>query len=434
MRAVDIIINKRDGKELSREEIEFFIEGYVNGEIPDYQAAAWAMAVLLNGMNERETTDLTLAMVRTGEILDLSDVVSVAVDKHSTGGVGDKTTIVVEPVVAACGLPVGKMSGRGLGFSGGTLDKMESIPGYRTDLTTKEFLSQLGDLGLVLTGQTCDMTPADGMLYSLRDVTGTVQSIPLIASSIMSKKIASGAQAIVLDVKVGVGAFMQDIDDARELSELMVSIARLAGSKAVALLADMNQPLGQAVGNAIELKEAIHTLQGDGPADFVEHCLVVASYMLHMGGMAESQDIGYQMASEAISNGKGWEKFVDLVKAQGGDTRYIETVSKLPKAKIIQAVSAPWSGYISEINARIIGETCVLIGAGREKKSDEIDHSVGVEIYNNVGDYVVKGQDLFTVHANRLRDFQIATEKFLSAYHYWEGPVDPLPLFYGVVE
>lgn len=434
MRAVDIIINKRDGKELSREEIEFFIEGYVNGEIPDYQAAAWAMAVLLNGMNERETTDLTLAMVRTGEILDLSDVVSVAVDKHSTGGVGDKTTIVVEPVVAACGLPVGKMSGRGLGFSGGTLDKMESIPGYRTDLTTKEFLSQLGDLGLVLTGQTCDMTPADGMLYSLRDVTGTVQSIPLIASSIMSKKIASGAQAIVLDVKVGVGAFMQDIDDARELSELMVSIARLAGSKAVALLADMNQPLGQAVGNAIELKEAIHTLQGDGPADFVEHCLVVASYMLHMGGMAESQDIGYQMASEAISNGKGWEKFVDLVKAQGGDTRYIETVSKLPKAKIIQTVSAPWSGYISEINARIIGETCVLIGAGREKKSDEIDHSVGVEIYNNVGDYVVKGQDLFTVHANRLRDFQIATEKFLSAYHYWEGPVDPLPLFYGVVE
>jgi pyrimidine-nucleoside phosphorylase len=434
MRAVDIIINKRDGKELSREEIEFFIEGYVNGEIPDYQAAAWAMAVLLNGMNERETTDLTLAMVRTGEILDLSDVVSVAVDKHSTGGVGDKTTIVVEPVVAACGLPVGKMSGRGLGFSGGTLDKMESIPGYRTDLTTKEFLSQLGDLGLVLTGQTCDMTPADGMLYSLRDVTGTVQSIPLIASSIMSKKIASGAQAIVLDVKVGVGAFMQDIDDARELSELMVSIARLAGSKAVALLADMNQPLGQAVGNAIELKEAIHTLQGDGPADFVEHCLVVASYMLHMGGMAESQDIGYQMASEAIANGRGWEKFVDLVKAQGGDTRYIETVSKLPKAKIIQTVSAPWSGYISEINARIIGETCVLIGAGREKKSDEIDHSVGVEIFNNVGDYVEKGQDLFTVHANRLRDFQIATEKFLSAYHYWEGPVDPLPLFYGVVE
>lgn len=434
MRAVEIIIKKRDGEELSREEIEFFIEGYVNGEVPDYQAAAWAMAVLLNGMNERETTDLTLAMVRTGERLDLSEVVPVAVDKHSTGGVGDKTTLVVEPVVAACGLPVGKMSGRGLGFSGGTLDKMESIPGYRTDLTTKEFLSQLGDLGLVLTGQTGDMTPADGMLYSLRDVTGTVQSIPLIASSVMSKKIASGAQAIVLDVKVGVGAFMQDIEDARELSELMVSIARLAGSKAVALLSDMNQPLGQAVGNAIELKEAIQTLHGEGPADFVEHCLVVASHMLRMGGVAESQDTGYQMAGEAIANGKGWEKFVSLVKAQGGDASYIETVDKLPKAKIIQSVSAPWSGFISEINARTIGETTVLIGAGREKKSDKIDHAVGVEIYHNVGDYVKKGQDLFTVHANSLRDFQIANEKILSAYHYWEGPVDPLPLFYGVVE
>jgi len=434
MRAVDIIVKKRDGKELSREEIEFFIEGYVNGEIPDYQAAAWAMAVLLNGMNDRETTDLTIAMVRTGESLDLSDVVSVAVDKHSTGGVGDKTTLVVEPVVASCGLPVGKMSGRGLGFSGGTLDKMESIPGYRTDLTTKEFLSQLGELGLVLTGQTCDMTPADGMLYSLRDVTGTVQSIPLIASSIMSKKIASGAQAIVLDVKVGVGAFMQNIDDARELSELMVSIARLAGSKAVALLSDMNQPLGQAVGNAIELKEAILTLHGDGPVDFVEHCLVVASHMLKLGGIAKNEEMGYQLAKETLSNGKAWKKFVDLVRAQGGDTRYIETVGKLPKAKIIQAVSAPWSGYISEINARIIGETCVLIGAGREKKSDEIDHSVGVEIYNNVGDYIEKGQDLFTVHASNLRDFQIANENILSAYHYWEGPVDPLPLFYGVVE
>jgi pyrimidine-nucleoside phosphorylase len=284
MRAVDIIIKKRDRQELSRAEIEFFIQGYTRGDIPDYQAAAWIMAILLNGMTAQETTDLTLIMAHSGEIIDLTSVVPLALDKHSTGGVGDKTSLVVESIVAACGLPVGKMSGRGLGFSGGTLDKMESIPGYRTNLSTEEFLAQLKRTGLVLTGHSADLAPADGKLYALRDVTGTVESIPLIASSIMSKKIAAGAQLIVLDVKVGLGAFMPNLQAAQELAQLMVSIAQLAGRKAVALLSEMNQPLGWAVGNALELREAIDTLHGGGPADFRLHCLHVAAHMLALEG------------------------------------------------------------------------------------------------------------------------------------------------------
>ncbi len=317
MRAVEIIIKKRDGGELSQAEIETFVEGYASGDIPDYQAAAWAMAVVLRGMTARETTDLALAMARSGEILDLSSAVQIAVDKHSTGGVGDKTTLVVEPVVAACGLPVGKMSGRGLGFTGGTLDKLESIPGFRTDLSTAEFLAQLRDIGLVLTGQTGDLAPADGKLYALRDVTGTVQSIPLIASSVMCKKIASGAQAIVLDVKLGNGAFMQDLVEARRLSELMVSIAHLAGRKAVALLSDMNQPLGFAVGNALELKEAIETLHGGGPQDFREHCLVVAGHMLAIGGVAADAEAGMRLAEQTLASGAGWERFQDAGQSPG---------------------------------------------------------------------------------------------------------------------
>jgi len=283
MRAVDIIIKKRDRKELTPAEIRFFIEGFTGGTVTDYQASAWAMAVLLNGMTDRETTELTLAMADSGDRLDLGGVVGLALDKHSTGGVGDKTTLVVEPVVAACGLRVGKMSGRGLGYSGGTLDKMESIPGFRTDLTREEFLCQLKEIGLVLTGQTGDLAPADGKLYALRDVTGTVDALSLIASSVMSKKLAAGAQRIVLDVKVGSGAFMKTQADARSLARLMVKIARLAGRKAVALISDMNQPLGGAVGNALEVKEAIDTLHGGGPADFRQHAIEVASHLLVLG-------------------------------------------------------------------------------------------------------------------------------------------------------
>lgn len=433
MRAVEIIIKKRDGGELTRAEIEYFIDGYVSGDIPDYQAAAWAMAIVLRGMTPRETTDLALAMAYSGEILDLSSAVDVAVDKHSTGGVGDKTTLVVEPIVAACGLPVCKISGRGLGFTGGTLDKMESIPGFRTDLSTAEFLAQLRTVGLALTGQSADLTPADGMLYALRDVTGTVQSVPLIASSVMCKKIASGVQAIVLDVKFGNGAFMQDLDDARNLAELMVSIARLAGRKAVALLSDMNQPLGFAVGNTLEVKEAIETLHGGGPQDFRQHCLEVAGHMLAIGGVAADADAGMRLAEQKLASGGGWERFKALIAAQGGDVSYVENPQRLPSASFVETVSAPRSGYLSGIHAREVGETAVFLGAGREKKGDPIDHAVGVVVHHKVGERIESGQPLFTIHLSRPGLLTKARQRLLAAHTWSDEPVPPLPLFYGVI-
>lgn len=434
MRAVDIIIKKRDRAELTGDEIDFFIDGLTHGSIPDYQASAWAMAVLLNGMTERETTDLTLAMAHSGETLDLTGVVPIAVDKHSTGGVGDKTTLVVEPIVASCGLPVGKMSGRGLGFSGGTLDKMESIPGYRTNLTREEFLHQLKQIGLVLTGQSGDLAPADGKLYALRDVTGTVPSIPLIASSIMSKKIAAGAQAIVLDVKVGVGAFMETLEDARRLAALMVAIGRLSGRKTVALLSDMNQPLGEAVGNALEVREAIDTLHGGGPADFREHCLIVASHMLNLGQKAPNLQFARQMAEEALESGQAWTLFRQLVHAQGGDLAYVDDPERLPRAALVETVSAARAGYLSGINAREVGETSVELGAGRARKEDPIEHSVGIVIHHKVGDRVEKGQPLFTIHANDPAKLKKARARLLAAHQWSDSSCDPLPLFYGVIE
>lgn len=391
------------------------------------------MAVLLNGLTPRETTDLTLAMANSGETIDLSDVVEIAVDKHSTGGVGDKTTLVVEPLVAACGLPVGKMSGRGLGFSGGTLDKLESIPGYRTDLSKEEFIHQLKTLGIVLTGQTGDLAPADGKLYALRDVTGTVQSIPLIASSVMSKKIAAGAQAIVLDVKVGHGAFMKNIQEARELSRLMVDIGKLSGRKVAALLSDMNQPLGVAVGNALEVKEAIDTLHGSGPADFLEHCLVVASHLLTLGGKAENLDEARSLAQKKLSDGSAWEMFRKLIIAQGGDVSYVDQPKKLPVAPIIEMVYATTDGNIAEINARVIGETSVVMGAGRAKKGDKIDFAVGFRILRKVGDTVKKGDPLFEIHARTPESMKYAKEEILSAFAWSTEPVQPLPLFYDVI-
>lgn len=433
MRAIDIIINKRDGKELSREEINYFIKGFTDGSIPDYQASAWTMAVAINGMTPQETTDLTIAMVNSGDVLDLSQVVPLAVDKHSSGGVGDKTTLVVEPLVAACGLPVGKMSGRGLGFSGGTLDKMESIPGFRVDLTTKEFLSQLDQIGLVLTGQSADLAPADGKFYVLRDVTGTVDSIPLIASSIMSKKIAAGAQAIVLDVKIGLGAFMETLEEARDLARLMVDIAHLAGRKAVALISDMNQPLGRAVGNALEVKEAIDTLQGNGPENFMTHCLDVAEQMLVLGGAFPTVKEARKSAETALADGTAWQKFLELVQAQGGDISFVEHPDKLPQAPVIKVVKSPETGYLSQINARVVGETAVGLGAGREKKEDQINHAVGVEILREVGDQIKAGDDLFILHAQDQADFDIAQKRLIEAHQWSESQVDPLPLVYDIV-
>lgn len=430
MRAVDIIIKKRDKQQLTAQEIDFFIQGFTNGDIPDYQASAFAMAVVLNGMTPFETADLTLAMAKSGQVLDLSKIVDIAVDKHSSGGVGDKTSISVMPMVAACGLPVGKMSGRGLGFSGGTLDKLESVPGYRVDLSTEEFKKQLKEKGIVLTGQSMDLAPADGKMYALRDVTGTVPSMPLIASSIMSKKIAAGAQAIVLDVKTGLGAFMETLEAARELAELMVDIGRLAGRKTVALLSDMNQPLGASVGNALEMIEAIETLKGGGAPDFVEHCLHVAAHVLMVGNRAKDLTEARAMAEKSIVDGSALDKLRLLVAAQGGDVSYVDDPSKFERAKFIEVVKAPRSGFISQVHARIVGEAAVALGAGRAKKGDPIDHSVGFIILKKVGDPVQAGEPLFEVHANSEEKLAEAREAVLSSYQFSDESVPPLPLFY----
>ncbi len=433
MRAVDIIIKKREKRELTEAEIEFLVEGFTNGDIPDYQMAAWAMAVLLNDMSDEETTYLTMALARSGEMLDLSDVAPMVVDKHSSGGVGDKTTLVVEPIVAACGLPVGKMSGRGLGFSGGTLDKLESIPGFRTDLTMSEFLEQLRTHGIVLIGQTGEIAPADGKLYALRDVTGTVEAIPLLASSIMSKKIAAGAQALVLDVKVGLGAFKPKMEDGRRLAELMVAIAKLTDRKAIALLSDMNQPLGRTAGNALEVREAIDTLHGGGPADFREHCLTVATHMLTLGGIGADESAARERAEAVLDGGEAWERFRTLVVAQGGDVGFIDQPERLPNAPLVETFVSPQSGFISQIHARVIGETVVELGGGRAKKGDPIDHSVGIEVLHNVGDRVEQGEPLFTVHANSEVKLAHASTRVFSAYTWSDEAVEALPLFYGVI-
>lgn len=430
MRAVDIIIKKRDKQQLTSQEIDFFIEGFTKGDIPDYQASAFAMAVLLNGMTPFETADLTLAMARSGQVLDLSKVVDIVVDKHSSGGVGDKTSISVMPIVAACGLPVGKMSGRGLGFSGGTLDKLESIPGYRVNLTTDEFKKQLKEKGIVLTGQSMDLAPADGKMYALRDVTGTVPSMPLIASSIMCKKIAGGANAIVLDVKTGLGAFMQTLDEARELAELMVDIGRLAGRKTVALLSDMNQPLGGAVGNALEMIEAIEMLRGGSPADYREHCYHVAAHVLAAGQRAKTLEEGRAMAEKAVADGSALETLRVLVQAQGGDVSYVDDVSKFERAKYVEVVNAPRSGFISQVHARSVGEASVALGAGRAKKTDSIDHAVGFVIHKKVGDQVQEGEPLFEIHANDTMKLEEARKAVLSAHQFSDDFVPPLPLFY----
>src|SRR5215216_1321848 len=431
MRAVDIIIKKRDKGELTLAEIEFFIKSFISGEVTDYQASALLMAIVLNGMTPRETTDLTLAMAHSGHMLDLSDVVDLAVDKHSSGGVGDKTSLAVLPIVAACGLPVGKMSGRGLGFSGGTLDKLESIPGYRVDLTTEEFKHQLKEKGIVLTGQSLDLAPADGKLYALRDVTGTVQSIPLIASSIMCKKLAAGAQAILLDVKTGLGAFMETLDEARELAELMTDIGKLAGREVVALLSDMNQPLGCAVGNSLEVIEAIDMLKGRGPEDFREHCLQVSAHLLVLGKRATELFEARTLAEKAIADGSAFEKLRILVHAQGGDVSYIDDPSKFPRADHLEVVLAPRNGYLSEIQARSVGEAAVTLGAGRAKKSDAVDHAVGFVIHHKVGDKVEAGEPLFTIHANDEGRLADAREAVLSAHRFSGQPVEKLPLFYN---
>ncbi|HUX75630.1 MAG TPA: thymidine phosphorylase [Anaerolineae bacterium] len=430
MNAIDVIAQKRDGGELSREQIEFFVQGYTRGDIPDYQAAAWLMAVYLRGMTDQETTDLTLAMAHSGDMLDLKDVAPFTVDKHSTGGVGDKVSLVVAPLVAACGMPVAKMTGRGLGFSGGTVDKLEAIPGYRTDLSEAEFKAQLGEIGIVLTGQSADLAPADRKLYALRDVTATVASIPLIVSSIMSKKLAAGADAIVLDVKTGNGAFMQTQEEAEALAEAMVRLGSRAGRRVVALISDMNQPLGWAVGNALEVREAINTLHEGGPTDFREHCMVVAAEMLMLGGKAADANAALTLALETLASGAAWRKFRELVEAQGGDVRCIDEPERLPQARLIEPVPAPRSGYLASLNAAEIGRAVIELGGGREKMGDPIDHSAGVIVHYKLGDLVQKDTPLFTIHANAEAQLAAARERALAAHTFSNSPVQRLPLFY----
>ena len=442
MRIVDIITTKRDGGELSRAEIDFFIKGYVAGDVPDYQAAAFCMAVFFRGMTPQETTHLTEAMAFSGDTLDLHDVAPFIVDKHSSGGVGDKTTLVIGPMVASLGVPVGKMSGRGLSFSGGTLDKLESIPGFNVNLTIDQFKRQLRDVGVVVAGQTHELAPADGKLYALRDVTGTVNSLPLIASSIMSKKIAAGADAIVLDVKVGHGAFMETLPEAVELAELMAEIGRGLGRKMTALLGDMSQPLGLAAGNALEVVEAVETLRGRGPADFRQHCVDVAAEMLLIAGAVASPEEGRLRSAGTLDDGTAWTKFREWIAAQDGPStgsgqalRFVDDPNLLPKAPLIAPLPAPRSGYVARADAREVGYTVVDLGGGRARKEDPVDPAVGVVLteQGKLGGRVEAGEPLLWVHARTQATLDNALARLAGAYSFSDEPVAAPPVVHRVI-
>lgn len=416
MRMYDIIIKKRNGGELTREEIDFFVQGYTRGEIPDYQVSALMMAIYFQKMTAGETLALTMAMANSGELLDLSDIKGVKVDKHSTGGVGDKTSLALTPMVAACGIPVAKMSGRGLGHTGGTIDKLESFPGFTTALTKEQFIDNVNKIGIAIMGQTADLAPADKKLYALRDVTATVDNMSLIASSIMSKKLAAGADAIVLDVKTGSGAFMKKEADARALAEEMVQIGRNAGRKTTAVISDMDQPLGFAVGNALEVKEAIDTLNGHGPADFVELCLTLGAQMLLAGGRAENDREARRKLEQVIADGSALRKLAEFVEAQGGDAGAVYAPDKLPSASVIRPVLSQKEGYVSHIACDEIGICSLFLGGGRETKESEIDLSVGLVLQKKVGDFVRAGEPLAMLHANDIGRAEEAEKRFLAAY------------------
>lgn len=437
MRIIDIIAKKRDGQSLSEGEIRWFVENYTADAIPDYQVSALLMAILIRGMSRDEIVTLTLAMAESGDMLDLSDIANYAIDKHSSGGVGDKTTLVVLPLVAAFDVPIAKMSGRGLGFSGGTIDKLEAITNFSADLTEEEFREIAKKIGLVLAGQTKSLAPADGKLYALRDVTATVESLPLIASSIMSKKLAAGANGIVLDVKLGHGAFMKSLDQARELATIMVQIGVDAGRDMVALLSDMNQPLGVAVGNALEVAEAVRTLQGEGPEDFHKHCVEVATYMLKLAGQGErwvDVDETHEEVENMLKEYEPFDLLNQMVFAQGGNVAGLTNLRLLPRAKIKEPIHATQSGYISNIYADKIGMASLALGAGRAKKGDAIDPAVGLEVHASVGDKVESGDKLITIHSNSEESLQNAKKLVDSAITYSKKEVAELPLFYDVIE
>ena len=411
MNILEIIEKKREKKELTKDEIEYFINGYVDGKIADYQAAALVMAIFLNGMTKQETTDLTIAMANSGEILDLSKLNKIIVDKHSTGGVGDKVSICLLPLVASLGVPVAKMSGRGLGFTGGTVDKMESIPGYKTSIDIDKFIENVQNIGISMISQTLNLAPADKKLYALRDSISCVESIPLIASSIMSKKIASGAEKIVLDVTVGKGAFMKNIEDAEKLANEMIEIGKLANREVVCVLTSMDEPLGKAVGNNLEVKEAIHFLKGDMPQDLKEVVLELGAYMIRLAGLGENLEENKKQMLENIQNGKAFNKLKQMVQNQGGDISYLENTDKFEKAQFTEEILASQDGYIQEINAEEIGKDACNLGAGRIKKEDNIDYAVGIELDKKVGTKVQKGEILGKIHANDTTKLEIAKKQ-----------------------
>ena len=411
MRIIDIIEKKRDKQELSKEEIEYFIEEYTKGNVKDYQAAALVMAIFLNGMTNKETTNLTLAMANSGEVLDLSTLGGIIVDKHSTGGVGDKVSIILLPLVSSLGIPVAKMSGRGLGFTGGTVDKLESIPGYQTQIEMEQFIKNVEKIGISMISQTLNLAPADKKLYELRDSISCVESIPLIASSIMSKKIASGAQKIVLEVTVGKGAFMKNMEEAKKLSNTMIEIGKLANRETVCVLTNMDQPLGDAIGNSLEIIEAVNFLKGEMPEDLKQVVLELGSYMIKLAGKGEDLEENKKKLLENIENRKAYQKFIELVKNQGGDITYVENLEKLPKAKMIEPIYSEKDGTVQEIDSKEVGKLVGMLGAGRDKKEDVIDLSVGIVLKKKVSDEVKKGEVLAYIHANDENKLNNAKEK-----------------------
>lgn len=433
MNSVDLIRRKRDGAALSTDELEWLIQAYTRGDMPDYQMAAFLMAVCWRGMSAAETVALTLAMLHSGAELRVHDQLAPVADKHSTGGVGDKVTLAVAPLVAACGLPMAKMSGRGLGHTGGTIDKLESLRGFRTTLSRQEFLDVLRQHSLVLAAQSSDLAPADGKMYALRDVTATVESLPLIAASIMSKKLAIGPSHLLLDVKVGAGAFMKTEADARQLAETMVRIGEEGGVRTVALLSSMEQPLGHAIGNALELAEAIDILHGNGPTDVTEICLHEAATLLVMAGLAPDEAAGRAAAEQAIREDKATAKLVEVVAAQGGDPAQIEDTSLLPHAPYRETVPAPCTGYITRIDAERVGLASVALGAGRQRKGDPIDHTVGLVLLAKVGDHCGAGAPLIEVHARSRKEAQAIHSALLSAYQWSDEPPVTLPLLIGSI-
>lgn len=424
MRMYDIIIKKRNGEALSDEEIAYFIKGDTDGTIPDYQASALLMAIYFQGMTEHETAVLTMEMAHSGDMLDLSAIKGMKADKHSTGGVGDKTSLVLTPLAASIGIPVAKMSGRGLGHTGGTIDKLESFPGFTTGISEEQFINNVNTIGIAIAGQTKNMAPADKKLYALRDVTGTVDSIPLIASSIMSKKLAAGADVIVLDVKTGSGAFMKTEEDSIKLAEEMVKIGNNVGRKTLAVISDMDEPLGYAVGNAIEVKEAIDTLNGHGPADLLELCLTIGSLMAIGTGKAGSTEEARRLLIEKLDDGSALKKFAEFVEAQGGDSAPVFNTDLLPQASIVREVTSPVDGYVSHIESDRVGISAMKLGGGRETKESEIDLSVGILINKKVGDSVKKGEKIATLYANDNAKLEAALSELEQSYSYSQTPVE----------